>query len=124
MSSLSELFEANSGCLDVRIWDVGHGLSVRLKTPNGQNHIIDAGANNGFSPAEHIAENYWDIDDILNYLIISHPDQDHIQDLPNIVRFIGKPKTLLRNKTVPDQEKFGSENLEYQKIYKSLDISY
>ena len=110
--------------LDVRIWDVGHGLSIRMRTPAGQNHLIDAGANGDFSPAKHIRQHHWRDGDVLNYLVISHPDQDHIQDLPNVVKFLGEPKTLLRNKTLPPEEKYGLCQHEYQKAFRELDEGY
>lgn len=110
--------------LDVRVWDVGHGLSIRMRTPAGQNHMIDAGASDEFSPAEHIWKNHWRNGDALDYLVISHPDQDHICDLPNVVKLLGEPRTLLRNKTLPEDEKYGLGQLEYQKVFRKLDDVY
>ncbi len=112
------------GELDIRIWEVGAGLCVRIKTPNGQNHIIDAGRSDDFSPAEHIYKYHWNDDDELNYLIISHQDSDHVADLPNIRKYLGDPKTLLRNKSVPDDQKYGLLRRLYQKILKFFDEKY
>jgi competence protein ComEC len=57
------------------IWDVGHGISIWLQMPNGDNHWIDLGATKDFSPSTHVHNNY-KVNKI-DYLIISHPDKDH-----------------------------------------------
>ncbi len=106
------------------LWDVGHGLSIWIKTPSGHNHWIDAGWNSepAFCPAEHVKTVYKE--SALDFLVISHPDQDHIQGLPGIVANLGKPRVLLRNKALPDIDKFGSGTLTYQIVYKDLDTQY
>ena len=110
--------------LDVRIWEVGAGLCVHIRTPNGQNHIIDAGKSDDFSPAEHIRNRYWYDGDVLNYLIVSHQDADHVGDLENLRAYLGSPKTYLRNKSVPDNEKYGLLQRTYQQILKKFDQTY
>ena len=104
------------------LWDVDHGLCIWIQTPNGQNHWIDCKKSDGFSPSEHVKKTYGVTK--LDYLIISHADTDHINDLPNLVKAFGKPIALMRNKTVPDEEKFKSETLECQTVFKELDTSY
>ncbi|MGR3303437.1 MAG: ComEC/Rec2 family competence protein [Candidatus Scalindua sp.] len=103
------------------IWDVGHGLSIWIKTPNGNNHWIDAGRNSDsdFSPTKHVHEQYGEKE--LDYLIISHPDRDHIENLPDLIRYLGEPRALDRNQTLPAYMKYGDESSEYQKVYKNLD---
>ena len=108
--------------MTLTMWDVGHGLSIWIQTPNGQNHWIDAGWEMGFCPAEHASEKHFVTE--LDYLIISHPDQDHIQGLTGVIEHIGEPRALLRNKTLTDEAKFGSGLNECQKIYKSLDTRF
>ncbi len=110
--------------MDIRIWEVGAGLSVRIRTPSGQNHIIDAGNSDDFSPAEQIYKHHWREDDILNFLVISHQDADHVRDLENIKNLLGEPKTYLRNKSIPEQEKYGLLQRIYQKILKAFDKKY
>ena len=104
------------------LWDVGHGLCTWLETPNGQNHWIDCGANEDFSPAEHVSSKHGVT--AIDYLIISHPDADHLRDLPSMVEHIGQPKVLCRNRSLPDDEKYGSTELEYQRVFRELDTSY
>ena len=110
--------------LDVRVWEVADGLAVRIRTPAGQNHIIDAGRTPEFSPAEHIKRNHWHETDLLDLLVISHQDADHVEDLPNVIGLLGRPRVLLRNKSVPPKEKYGSLTREYQKTLKDLDERY
>ncbi|WP_377190744.1 ComEC/Rec2 family competence protein [Ruegeria meonggei] len=110
--------------LDIRIWEVGAGLCIHIRTPNGQNHIIDAGKSDDFSPAEHIRDRHWSDGDVLNYLIISHQDADHVGDLENLKAYLGSPKIYLRNKSVPDKEKYGLLQRIYQQVLKQFDKSY
>ncbi len=104
------------------LWDVGHGLCVWIQTPSGQNHWIDCNKRDEFSPSEHVKKEHGVTK--LDYLIISHPDRDHISDLPNLVKAFGKPVALLRNRSLPEAEKFKSETLECQTVFKDLDTSY
>lgn len=106
------------------LWDVEHGLSIWIQTPSGQNHCIDAGHNSetDFSPFERM-KNFYKVNNI-DYLIISHPDKDHIEGLPNFIKYLDKPKTFTRNETLPYEMKYGSCDKEYQKIFKNLDSTY
>lgn len=106
------------------LWDVEHGLSIWIQTPSGQNHCIDAGHNNDteFSPFKQMKEKH-DVNSI-DYLIISHPDQDHIEGLPNLIDYIGKPRVFCRNKSLPNDMKYGTCDSRYQKIFKELDSTY
>lgn len=105
------------------LWDVEHGLAIWINTPKGYNHWIDAGKNSGtdFSPAEHV---YRLGETDLDYLIISHPDADHINDLPDVIRHLKEPRVLCRNSTLPDFEKYGNCSLEYQQVFRDLDKRY
>lgn len=106
------------------LWDVGHGLSIWIKTPKGHNHWIDAGWNSEppFCPAEHVKYVYKE--SALDLLVISHADADHIQGLPGIVKHLGDPRVLLHDKSLSDKDKFGSGSLEYQKVYRHLDSTH
>ncbi|MBL9158392.1 MAG: MBL fold metallo-hydrolase [Verrucomicrobiales bacterium] len=111
-----------NGYFQFSLWDVGHGLAIWIKTPSGHNHWIDAGKEGDFSPSRHVFENYGESS--LDYLIISHPDNDHINDLGNLVRTLGFPRVLVRNNTLPSHEKFESGTLDHQQAFMSLDRSY
>lgn len=110
----------NQKSMKFTLWDVGHGLSIWIKTPSGHNHWIDAGNNTGtdFHPPEHVYNAYGERD--LDYLIVTHPDSDHIQDLPSLVNSLGEPRVLCRNASLPSEMMFGDETADYQKVYKYL----
>lgn len=104
------------------IWDVGHGLCIWIQTPNGHNHWIDCGANENFSPAEHVSSKHGVT--AIDYLIISHPDADHLRDLPNKLKHIGTPRVLHRNRSLPSDEKYGGGQLGYQQAFQQIDMSH
>lgn len=108
-----------SNSLLIYIWDVGHGISIYLQMPSGHHHMIDLGKTNDFSPSQHLSRNYC-IKQIDN-LIISHPDQDHLGDIPDFVENFGYPRVLTRNTSLPNNIKYGSGEFDYQNIYKKLD---
>ena len=100
------------------LWDVGHGVSIWINTPNGSNHWIDLGRTPKFSPSEHVARTYRMSD--IDYLIISHPDKDHLEDLPQFRATFGDPRVLCRNKSLPDADMFGQRAFRYQEEYAYL----
>lgn len=68
--------------LKVRVWDVKQGACISAITPNNKKVIIDCGNSDDVSPACII--NPSSEKEVLNYLVISHPHQDHIKDILNI----------------------------------------
>lgn len=121
-SLLSYMFEEQSRVNEMTftLWDTGHGLSIWIKTPSGQNHWIDAGKNDDFSPSEHVYKSYGERS--LDYLILSHPDSDHIADLPNMLYYFDGPKVLMRNKTLPTDAYEGASSC--KQAFASLNTHY
>lgn len=106
------------------IWKVELGSVAFLQTPNNRTVMFDAGCSDDFSPAKHLEDN-WGIER-LDWLLISHPDRDHIQDLPDIYSLL-YPRVLSRNKTIPENLIYpsGTENLkEPLKTYREMDKNY
>jgi len=106
--------------LSIRLWDVEHGLAIWIQTPNGQNHWIDTGkiaedpqrGENGFDPAGWVKSKYGVKS--LDYLIITHPDEDHYNGLPELSSAFYPIKVLCRNKEFINnrtKELFGKDNL-------------
>ena len=106
------------------LWDVGHGISIWLQMPNGTHQWIDLGNTSEFSPSEHVWEKYG-VTRIEN-LFISHPDQDHLSDLPNFIASFEEhynPRYLTNNRSLPEEEKYGTLQYQYQWYYKNISDS-
>jgi competence protein ComEC len=81
--------------LTVKFYNVEHGCCTHIITPNGMNLLVDIGTKCSKSICKHIKDKHLG-DNRLNYLIITHPHLDHIQDLPNLYTYNIKPHTLRR----------------------------
>ena len=104
--------------LTFTLWDVGHGVSIWIKTPNGSNHWVDLGRTPDFSPSEHVGRSYGVSE--IDYLVVSHPDADHLEDLPQFKATFGDPRVLHRNKSLPVADMFGQRAFQYQRDYADL----
>ena len=104
--------------LTFTLWDVGHGVSIWIKTPNGANHWVDLGRTPDFSPSEHVGRSYGVSE--IDYLVVSHPDADHLEDLPQFKATFGDPQVLRRNKSLPAADMFGQRAFQYQRDYADL----
>ena len=86
----------------VVFWDVQHGHATYIKSPNDRHIVVDLGIgdysekNSCFSPLQHIRYEYGVTQ--LNYVIITHPHLDHIDDILNFDAL--SPQILLRPYTV------------------------
>ncbi|MCL5073500.1 MAG: hypothetical protein M1308_21795 [Actinobacteria bacterium] len=126
---------------DIYIWDVGHGLSVTVISPFinaasgyqiGRRRVvqIDAGSNfqTNFFPSKHLV-NIKNLS-VIDCLILTHPDKDHIDDLVNIDELMKLNKlkvlTLLRNRTIPINEisEDKTEETEAKSVYRKFHQRY
>ncbi len=111
---------------ELYFWDVQHGHATYLKTPNNRHIVIDLGTgdysgnNSEFSPLTHIKDKFGV--DKLDYLIITHPHLDHIDDILNIDSL--KPKVLNRPKHIPNEHVLdGVREQDVEKFKKYCDIN-
>ena len=86
-------------------WDVQHGHSTYIRSPNGKHIVIDLGVgsfSNGedFSPLAYL-RNYWGVRQ-LDYAIITHPHRDHIDDIQNF--WLLQPRVLARPTGITDKQ--------------------
>jgi len=87
---LVELLPGNgSRQLEVVFLDVGQGLSVFIRTPEGQHILLDAGGRRGgsFDPGERIVLPYLRSRRVANLdlLILTHPSEDHHGGMPAVL---------------------------------------
>ncbi len=86
--------------MKVIIFDVEHGFCAFIKSPNGYGLMIDCGRRALFSPVTWIVNNEATNLSMVNghqlaQLIVSHPHDDHLQDISSVRSYL-KPATLLR----------------------------
>ncbi|MDX9872020.1 MAG: MBL fold metallo-hydrolase [Clostridia bacterium] len=92
--------------VEMVFWDVQHGYATYVKTPNNRHIVIDlgtgdySGSNAGFSPLKHLKANYGITQ--LDYVIITHPHRDHIDDILNFDSL--SPKVLWRPTALTNDE--------------------
>jgi len=103
--------------LDIVFWDVQHGHSTYLSTPNGRHIVVDLGigAYSGkadFSPLLHLKNKYSVAQ--LDYVVITHPHVDHIDDIFNFSSL--SPKVLCRPKHLDRTPILSSGRTEEKKI--------
>src|SRR3989338_196414 len=79
------------GDFKIITFDVEHGSSHVLITPNNHVIMIDAGSREDFSPALHL-KNTWGYTQ-LRWLTVTHHDSDHLTDIANIAEHF-RPLTL------------------------------
>lgn len=94
-----------SGQLKVHFIDVGQADSILVQFPNGQNMLVDAG-NNDDGPA---VVSYLKSRGVsrIDYLVATHPHEDHIGGMDNVIRAFGigqvyMPRVTTTTKTFED----------------------
>lgn len=115
-------------------WDVQHGHATYVKSPNNKHIVVDLGIgsydgenekgeNEEFSPLLHLRDNYRVKQ--LDYVIITHPHLDHIDDILNFDAL--NPKVLLRPGHLTNEEvmagKENAKDIEKQKFKKYCEIN-
>lgn len=122
----------------VVFWDVQHGHSTYIKTPNNRHIVVDlgtgdySGKNLEFSPLKHLKSNYGVTQ--LDYVVITHPHLDHIDDILNFdllnPKVLNRPKHLtnaevmegVQEKDKPKFEKYCEINNRYSSSVGENDI--
>jgi competence protein ComEC len=97
--------------LDIRVWDVEHGSAAYVDAGN-KDVVIDCGKTTGdneFSPLRWINDSRFGVNNI-DYLVISHPHHDHIEDLDVMKELELAPSILQRPKSAAELVKEGLED--------------
>jgi len=112
--------------VEMVFWDVQHGHATYIKSPNGRHIVIDLGTgqysknNLTFSPLKHLRNSY-DVTQ-LDYVIITHPHLDHIDDIMQFDSL--NPKVLWRPKSISNQEVMeGVRQNDWEKFNKYCEIN-
>jgi competence protein ComEC len=112
--------------VEIVFWDVQHGHSTYIKTPNNRHIAVDLGTGNysgknlTFSPLLHLKQKYYVQQ--LDYVIITHPHLDHIDDILNFDTL--NPKVLFRPKQLSNYEVMqGVQQKDYNKFRKYCEIN-
>ena len=106
--------------LRVVVFDVQHGFCAFVKSPTGHVLLIDCGKGEEFSPVEYILAN--ELSGAATYngyrltkLIISHPHDDHMEDIGTVIKKF-QPAVLLRQKYDWEDIKEAGEEEEYENL--------
>ncbi len=85
--------------LDMWVFDVGRGLCVAFRTPNGYLYLVDCGCSDDFSPIGWLSRQTWTRLNgySLAKLVITHPHCDHIADIATVTALL-QPSIILRRK--------------------------
>ena len=82
--------------MKIIFYDVEHGCCTHIITPNGKHILVDVGSKSDKSIVDYICNKYFNgHNGILDALIITHPHEDHIYDLPRLNERL-HPKVLYR----------------------------
>lgn len=110
----------------VVFWDVQHGHSTYIKTPNDRHIIVDlgigdySGNNQDFSPLLRLKNKYGV--QRLDYVVITHPHLDHIDDILNFDLLA--PKVFNRPKQLTNEEVMeGVQEKDRKKFEKYCEIN-
>ena len=72
------------GNLEVDFLDVGQGDAILIKVPSGQNILIDGGPNSEVISCLSEELSWWDR--TIDLMILSHPHDDHVSGLIEVIR--------------------------------------
>lgn len=70
--------------LEIDYLDVGQGDAILIKTPYGQNILVDGGPNNKI--LEELGENLPVWDRTIDLVILTHPHDDHVNGLNEVIK--------------------------------------
>ena len=72
--------------MDIRIFDVEHGDCILVLSSRNEAVLVDCGYNatTGWRPSKGLADQGFGSRRKLHHLILTHPDQDHLADLPGV----------------------------------------
>lgn len=88
--------------MKIVFYDVEHGSCTHIITPNNKHILVDVGSKSDKSIVDYICDKYYyGRNGAIDALIITHPHEDHIYDIPKLYQRL-KPKILYRPRAAFD----------------------
>jgi len=114
--------------LEITVFDVEHGSCSFIKSPNGYGIVIDCGRSQNLSPIHFLAQTVLPyckpyMGCLLSCLIVSHPHNDHIQDISRLISYC-RPGILVRQPYDWSKLEEASGNYENLDQYRRLEQGY
>ncbi len=78
------VIQSTSGVLTVAFLDVGQGDAIFIESPNGNQMLIDGGSGSSVLRALSSVMPFYDRS--IDVVVATHPDEDHIGGLPDVLR--------------------------------------
>ncbi len=111
-----DMSKTEHGDLILHTVDVGQGLCVLIKLPNGDTMLFDTGENTAWDSLDkYISKLLLSGDDTLDYMVLSHTDSDHTGSALDVLEKY-RPKKAF----VPDISQAEYINAEYVEFYNKL----
>ena len=114
----------------ITVHDVGHGVYIDVETSNGRRAIIDCGGEGDPDQGPLSAMNYTGQRDVLDCLVLSHPNRDHIKYLPLLasmfdVKVLAHNRAITTEKLLEENEDvLEPPNRECVEVYYEYDTKY
>jgi competence protein ComEC len=100
-SGSPKITKALSGTLEAHIIDVGQGDSILIRLPDGKNMVIDGGPGTAATTVVNYIKGQGIT--LLDYVVETHPHEDHIGGLTNVINSFTIGKVYIPNATATTQ---------------------
>jgi competence protein ComEC len=80
----------------VNFYNVEHGSCTHIITPTNKHFLVDIGSREDKSISAYIKSCYLGFGETIDWLVITHPHQDHIYDLLNMFNYNIAPRIFSR----------------------------
>ena len=120
----NRVFDQVGSLVKIIVWNVSAGNAISIHMPSGRVIMIDAGASENCSPCQILYEQGFEE---IHTLVVTHPHEDHVADLPTMRKLRMGPKFFLRPKEISIADIWNgnpSRDSEAVKAYIDVDGQY